>query len=289
MLHKEQTDPCEQSCAKCNDGGDCSSVRAVLQEILGNEYSEERATAIIMIADDPNLHKGVPESSQIPALFFRSIIALMNRRTNALEKKSISLEKKSITDELTGLLNRRGFMDRLKSEMARAERGTENIGLLMIDIDYFKNLNDTYGHQFGDLVLKEVTRAISENTRKYDITGRYGGEEIIVALPGRNLTEEKMKRVAENIRNAVAALRFKSPDGLDSNSVSVTVSIGCEMFLPEAGVENSGDRVDEDIGNMIQAADQALYSAKNGGRNRVEVAETPVSNIVSFSRNRVGS
>lgn len=158
-------------------------------------------------------------------------------------------------DGLTGLMNHRSLEESLRTEKVRADRKKYNIGVLMMDIDHFKRVNDTYGHQVGDEVIKGIASAISGEIRKeIDIVARYGGEEFVVALI--DTTPEGMIETAERIRKAVGKLEFNvhQPDPL-----RVTVSIGA--FLVEPGFT--------DMKKTINNADQALYKAKDGGRNQV--------------------
>ena len=158
-------------------------------------------------------------------------------------------------DGLTGLMNHRSLEESLRTEKVRADRKKYNIGVLMMDIDHFKRVNDTYGHQVGDEVIKGIASAISGEIRKeIDVVARYGGEEFVVALI--DTTPEGMIETAERIRKAVGKLEFNvhQPDPL-----RVTVSIGA--FLVEPGFT--------DMKKAVNNADQALYKAKDGGRNQV--------------------
>ena len=163
-------------------------------------------------------------------------------------------------DGLTGLMNHRSLEESLRTEKVRADRKKYNIGVLMMDIDHFKRVNDTYGHPVGDEVIKGIAFAISGEIRKeIDIVARYGGEEFVVALI--DTTPEGMIETAERIRKAVGKLEFNvhQPDPL-----RVTVSIGA--FLVEPGFT--------DMKKAVNNADQALYKAKDGGRNQVVRFET---------------
>jgi len=163
------------------------------------------------------------------------------------------VEKLSITDSLTGLFNHRYFYERLSEEISRANRFGNRLALLMLDIDYFKNFNDTYGHQAGDTVLKSVTQIIQENIRSIDIASRYGGEELTVILPETDL--EGAKTIAERIRMGIANQSFK----IGNQSTHITVSIGLVCYPTDATLKSE----------LVRKADLALYSAKNQGRNRV--------------------
>jgi len=158
----------------------------------------------------------------------------------------------AMTDGLTGVLNRRAFYFNLSKEIARCRRYGGIFCLLMLDIDHFKDINDTYGHDAGDAVLKALTEEIIRILRASDYLGRFGGEEFTIVLSETNL--EGALVVAERIRKALAALTVK----INGSEIHFTVSIGVTEFWPE-------DNEDSIVGR----ADKALYAAKNGGRNKV--------------------
>ncbi len=164
----------------------------------------------------------------------------------------------SYIDGLTGIPNRRFFEEQFEREWKRAVRTKRPISLLMIDIDFFKNFNDTLGHLEGDWVLREVARIISENLRKdMDIAARYGGEEFVVVLPETDAKEAN--EVAERIRKAIESRCIEHPSSKVSKCV--TVSIGVATITPN---ENQSKEI------LVKRADEALYEAKRKGRNRVE-------------------
>jgi two-component system cell cycle response regulator len=157
--------------------------------------------------------------------------------------------KMAVTDGLTGMFNRRHVFERLSHEIEKFTRYGSGFSLLMLDIDHFKQINDTYGHQFGDEVLRKVSDAIRSSIRNVDIAGRYGGEEFMVILPEIGLAGAAL--VAERIRCAVESVSFEN-DGL-----VVTISCGAAEYSAE------------DAGEFVKKADTLLYLAKDGGRNRV--------------------
>lgn len=163
-------------------------------------------------------------------------------------------------DPLTGVANRRSLIAALDRDMARAQRMREPMALMMVDIDYFKDVNDRYGHPAGDRVLRSVVNVLRQRVRAQDLVGRYGGEEFMVLLPGTGLTGAE--QLARELCKAVEESRCPA-DGVPGPGIAVTVSIG--VF---GGRLESGDSWDM----LIAAADRALYQAKNNGRNRVEVA-----------------
>ena len=158
-------------------------------------------------------------------------------------------------DGLTGLINHRTLHENLRTEKIRADRQKYNIGVLMMDIDHFKNVNDTYGHPIGDVVIRGIAGAISGEIRKeIDVVARYGGEEFVVGLI--DTTPDGMIETAERIRHAVMKLEF---DVHQQDPLRVTVSIGAFLVTPDF----------HDMKKAVNYADQALYKAKEGGRNQV--------------------
>ncbi len=173
-----------------------------------------------------------------------------------IEDEKTRLEKLAITDYLTGIYNIRYFYHRIIEEFSRSERYALPISCLMLDIDFFKKINDTYGHKTGDAVLKEFAQLLKHYTRKSDVLARYGGEEFIVMLPHTPIDGAISE--AERIRSAIKGHKFKSL----KNQIGVTVSIGISVF-PNAKIKTHDE--------LISAADDALYEAKKSGRDRVIV------------------
>lgn len=171
-----------------------------------------------------------------------------------------ALQRTSFVDNLTGTNNRRFFEQRLDEELGRSQRSGKPLSCLFLDIDFFKSVNDTYGHQGGDLVLSLVAAAIKTQMRSVDVLARYGGEEFVALLSDND--ESKALDIAERIRSAVADLEVE----LDDLTIKVTISIGCATFVPD------GSKIDKkDIAaKLIKLSDTALYQAKHNGRNRVE-------------------
>ncbi|HEY5595194.1 MAG TPA: diguanylate cyclase, partial [Nitrospiria bacterium] len=163
-------------------------------------------------------------------------------------------QRQAVTDGLTGLFNHREFQKRLQDELDRCKRYGRDFSLLLVDIDYFKSFNDTHGHPFGDLVLKEIGSLIRKTVRTMDIPARYGGEEFVIIAP--ETTAENAKLLAERLRKNVSAHSFLTPAG---QQVILSVSIGLASFPLDA----------QDREGLIQATDRALYFAKEAGRNRV--------------------
>ena len=165
----------------------------------------------------------------------------------------------SFTDSLTGLYNRRYATEIFDKEFERAVRKRELLSLVIFDIDHFKEINDTYGHQDGDAVLVAIAEAAQKELRTYDVVARYGGDEFVFVLPGTPLPGAVV--VAERLREAAQSLRFEPP----MKSLSVTVSLGVATY-PSPQVDTAT--------TLFRQADYALYRAKQNGRNRVETVET---------------
>jgi diguanylate cyclase (GGDEF)-like protein len=166
--------------------------------------------------------------------------------------------RQAVTDELTGLFNHRRFQEVVATEVGRSKRFDQGLGMLMLDLDDFKEINDTYGHQQGDIVLREVARVLEDTSREIDEPARYGGEELAVALPQTDL--DGAYNLAERVREGIEALEIPRLDG--RGVLKVTASLGVAALPDCAG---SGQE-------LIAAADAALYEAKHAGKNRTERA-----------------
>ena len=169
------------------------------------------------------------------------------------------------TDTKTGLANATHWSQVARSELSRAERDDAAVGILMLDLDHFKQINDTYGHLTGDAVLKAVADALRKQTREYDLVGRFGGEEFMVLLPGIEPIE--LAAAAERFRQCIGNLIITSPDTRDP--VTVTASAGAVTY-PYTG---------SDLDQLLLAADAALYRAKESGRNRTCLAPEPAGGL----------
>ncbi len=163
-----------------------------------------------------------------------------------------TVDRLASTDDLTGLNNRRAFLASAEREISNGEGRNGGLALLILDLDYFKRINDTHGHRVGDLVLAAVGQVLSRTVGEGDVAGRLGGEEFAVLLMGCD--EDAALRSAQSIRVAIEAMRVAAPAG----PIGLTVSIGCTLIA--AG---------EDVCAALQKADEALYAAKHEGRNRV--------------------
>jgi two-component system, cell cycle response regulator len=181
-------------------------------------------------------------------------------RILALQRELISAREQlrfhATHDTLTGTWNRKGIVDFLTQELARANRTRESVGLMMIDLDHFKAVNDTFGHAVGDAVLKEVAARLVKSVRTYDLVGRYGGEEFLVILSNASLSEVHKRA------QRLCAVVEETPVQFQSLEVKVTISIGATEAPPSQDVLQN---------RLLHAADLALYQAKKSGRNRVEI------------------
>lgn len=169
------------------------------------------------------------------------------------------LNRTSLIDTLTGVNNRRFFDQRISEEIDRAQRSGDSVSCIFLDIDHFKTINDTFGHQMGDQVLADVARDIKSQLRNSDVLARYGGEEFVALLSANEL---KAKEAAERIRECVEKYCLKSKDG---RTIRVTLSAGVATFEPDS----SNTKAPVEVTQLIDLADKALYEAKRSGRNRV--------------------
>lgn len=184
---------------------------------------------------------------------------IVAKRILALQDRLISmrdeLQIQATHDSLTGLWNRKAAMDALTRELVRAEREKKTVGLMLADLDHFKQINDTYGHLAGDRVLQAIAAKLKSVLRSYDTIGRYGGEEFLIVCPGCD--EAAILRRAEHIRTSVQAEPVSTPEA----TIPISLSIGA--------VVASGSMQQN---NLLKSADEALYRAKRAGRNRAELA-----------------
>ncbi|MFC2170590.1 diguanylate cyclase [Calditrichota bacterium] len=180
-------------------------------------------------------------------------IQLRAATEKALRNANAKLEKLAVTDQLTGLYNRRLIFEKLKEYIRLSKRLQQPLSCMLADIDHFKNVNDTYGHQAGDRVLKDVAGILLGSVRKTDILARYGGEEFIFLLP--DTTEEDTFLLAEKLRRNVES----NTTSYNKNLINVSISIGIAIT----------DRTGYDEKNLVKETDKAMYEAKRLGRNRV--------------------
>lgn len=216
-----------------------TKLRTAVDELLATGTHQERQSTL---QDHASSLKSLPRTSS-PAEVTQLLLDLAEMRREAH------------TDGLTGIANRKAFDESLRdAAMATMEAG-ECLSILLIDIDHFKQINDTHGHQAGDQVIRTVAKTLKENVKGRDTTARYGGEEFAVILPATTLAAAM--RVAENIRISIAELDLTS-EIHNEELGKITASIGVATF-----------KMGEPLTRMIERADQALYFAKAGGRNCV--------------------
>ncbi|HMC21445.1 MAG TPA: GGDEF domain-containing protein [Thermoanaerobaculia bacterium] len=213
--------------------------REFLREVFGLIRLAEETDARLRAFED-----------RIGKLESENLDLLMHNRT---------LSEISARDSLTGLYNRWYVMEKIDSEMNRALRHGSPMSLLMLDLDHFKRVNDSFGHSVGDEVLKVVGQVLRESCRVYDVPGRYGGEEFCIILPETRVGNTR--QVAERIRSRLASTEL--PVG--GTSITVTASIGV------AGMDSVAEEGVVSAAALLDRADRALYAAKHHGRNRVEL------------------
>jgi eukaryotic-like serine/threonine-protein kinase len=197
------------------------------------------------------------ESGAFDAADIRFAAALANEASVALENARLfrEVERLSLTDPLTGLRNRRGFMDDARRNVDIAIRHKHPLSVLMLDIDHFKRVNDAYGHAMGDKVLAGIALVCRKLMRTTDLLARFGGEEFCFLFP--ETTSQNALLLAERLRASIAAVRFD----FEAQSFSVTVSIGISECMGEK----------DSLEKLLARSDEALYQAKNTGRNRVAI------------------
>jgi len=183
----------------------------------------------------------------------------LKRLQDELREMNARLEALSVTDALTGLANRRLLISRLEEEVRRARRTQAPLAVVMIDIDHFKEVNDTYGHAMGDMVLHNIGALLNAGLRATDLAARYGGEELTLVLPYTD--GAAALQVAEGLRRRFAAMDH----ALGGATVRKTVSMGVASRTGPAETPSAEE--------LLRQADEALYRAKQGGRDRVEMAE----------------
>lgn len=207
------------------------------------------------------------ESQSIMIIFILAGIALLlggfyyfiGRLLRRINEAQLKLVQLATIDDLTQLCNRRYFFERFNQEMERAKRYQRPLSCIILDLDYFKQVNDTFGHLAGDQVLIDIAHILKKNCRQSDLAGRYGGEELIILLPETESTGAKI--IAERIREMVERHHTTTARG---ESIQVTVSMGVASFAgPELNTIDINERI-------VQYADDALLKAKKGGRNKIE-------------------
>lgn len=209
-----------------------------------------------------DIYRG-PADLIVPLVFFFGAVfvvqvCLLSLQTAEDLKRIFVLERESTTDSLMGIYNRRYFDRRLNEEFVRSTRYKEPLSLIMIDVDRFKNVNDRWGHQIGDLVLQRLAELIEGSLREADVVCRYGGEELVIILPHTN--GPAAKQLAEKIRRKIERTEMVTEDmNPRQEALRITISLGVASLSEQI--------VSVDV--LLAQSDQALYLAKQAGRNRV--------------------
>jgi diguanylate cyclase (GGDEF)-like protein len=215
--------------------------------VTGHGAKEDMLDGLEAGADDYLMKPVAPDELRARLTTAKRILDLQEQ----LLASQRLLKEQATRDALTGLWNRAMILDILDRELARSRRGNHAVSVVMTDIDYFKQVNDTLGHLTGDEVLRQLAQRLMNALRPYDMVGRYGGEEFLIVLPGCNA--EVALNLAERLRTTVAAERVQDGD----QRIAVTLSLGVADW---DGAATAAD--------LLRAADQALYAAKAAGRNR---------------------
>jgi diguanylate cyclase (GGDEF)-like protein len=237
----------------------CRRVRAVSREpyiyillLTARTESQDLVEGMDAGADD---YLTKPFNAHELRVRLRAGARILDLQEQLLQARE-ALREQATHDNLTGLLNRGAILETLQNELSRARRESQSLALLVVDLDHFKLVNDTYGHMAGDAVLRESARRMKSAIRRYDAIGRYGGEEFLVVLPGCDGHEARLQ--AERIREALAANSFVA--GTQAFSVTCSIGVSCRSSPSEL-----------DTDSLVREGDLALYAAKDHGRNRVEV------------------
>lgn len=208
------------------------------------------------------------------AMFSVSVLAFVYEYTREESRKellnlSCKLDQLSRKDELTGLSNRRDILEQLRNELNRFERSGHSFSVLIADIDHFKVINDTYGHECGDYVLQQIAVTFAQNTQKRDVVARWGGEEYLIFLPETD--GKKAAKTAERLRQAIEDLSLT----YETTTLAVTTSIGIAEYY-----------TGQTVSQLINEADTFLYQAKNMGRNMIQ-GPAPEKNMIEVVSQRV--
>lgn len=252
------------SCLDKNIIENVASITPESEVLINNS----RKTAFFPIKSDKELLGCVVTKSTEGAISkqeFSNLQQLVNQTAITISRANLYAEilQYATLDALTGFYNRRQLDERVKQEFSEAKRKKTPLCAIMTDIDFFKRVNDNYGHAAGDLILKTVSKIMRSQLREYDIAGRYGGEEFVILMPETTLEEtlivaNRLKSAIENTVINIEKVNTKN----DTKEISVTISLGIYCHLPETP-DNCED--------LLLKADKALYSAKENGRNQIVV------------------
>ncbi len=236
-------------CRRLRESGDQNYHYIIL--LTSRNSKEDIIGGLNAGADDYITKPFLSQELEVRLRTGKRILELQQSLQETLEIQSYQAQH----DPLTGVLNHGEILRVLEMEVNRAERENTSLAVIMGDIDHFKKVNDTFGHVAGDAVLIEVARRIKESIRPYDAIGRYGGEEFLLVLPGCGIDE--CSQVANRILNVIQ----EQPVQFKDKSIAVTISLG----LTCKKIEHT------ELTDIVQAADYALYQAKQNGRNRFEI------------------
>ncbi|KPA16820.1 response regulator receiver modulated diguanylate cyclase [Candidatus Magnetomorum sp. HK-1] len=240
----------------------CENIRKYIKEpyiytilLTAKKGKEDLVQAMNAGADD---FISKPFDPHILKVRLRAGMRITNLQDELIAARE-ELRIQATHDSLTQLFNRSAMMNMIIREISRSQRDNSSIGLLMIDLDHFKSINDSYGHLVGDEILRKLSARMKTCTRRYDTIGRYGGEEFIILLP--HCGKQEVFIVAERLRQSVCEKPFETSEG----PLNVSISLGTTWVTP-----SEQDCSEEDL---IRVADKALYSAKHKGRNCTVVSE----------------
>lgn len=248
--------------AACKD----SKILDVLENFSDKIMTEDKKTLILPLKSegkDVGILAAKSTNEKITEKDADYLAQLASQIATTINRANVYAEilKHATLDALTGFYNRRQLEERIKQEVSNAKRQNAPLCGIMTDIDFFKKVNDTYGHAVGDLVLKTIAKVIRGQLREYDIAGRYGGEEFSILLPFTKLEEAKMvaERLRKTIESRIIDISKVNPES-EKKEISVTLSLGIYEM-----------KADDNDGDLLKKADKALYEAKNTGRNKVVV------------------
>ncbi len=240
-------------------------LNKIIEEIsfltkLAGDFSRGEFSKIDLLRESIRRSKRRDEIYELKVAILK-MVETLSKLLMQMEKEKIQYETLALTDPLTGLYNRRMFWEIATKELSKADRYGDYFSIIMLDIDYFKKINDTYGHDVGDMVIKKVAEILKKNVRSSDVVARWGGEEFIIMLPKTGLVDAV--KVAEKLREIIEKTPIRLKDG---RVIRITVSGGVSTFKGSESLEQ-----------LIREADMALYEAKRKGRNRVEIYKEMLS------------
>lgn len=244
--------------------GDCVGELSIIDASAPSAYVVASVPTHLLVISKPVLWRMLAVQ-QVMALNLLHVLARRIRENNAVLLGSLELQRqyrsKAETDALTGLHNRAWFEEVFPKQLELCERTGQSVSLLMVDIDHFKKVNDQYGHTCGDEALRHMGNLLRRNLRSTDLCARYGGEEMIVLMPGTEILHGQL--TAERLRESVADTPLRLQDGRE---LVLNISGGIAQWQPGTP-----------LNDLIRSADQALYRAKEGGRNMVVMHAMPPS------------